>query len=35
MALRMGLIFLVAFVAKLIKEDEEWQRQVDMPATIA
>jgi hypothetical protein len=35
MALMMGLIFLVAFIATLIKEDEERQQQADMPATIA
>jgi hypothetical protein len=27
MALMIGLIFLVAFIATLIRDDEEWQRQ--------
>jgi hypothetical protein len=30
MVLMMGVIFVVAFVATLIKEDEEQQRQADM-----
>jgi hypothetical protein len=35
MAPMIGIIFLVAFVATLIKEDEEEQQLANVPATIA
>ena len=35
MLLMMGIIMLMALVTTLIRDEEEWQRQAAMPATIA